>query len=199
MTYVDRSPAGRIRTALTGINAAWSATLNPARRASGSHAMTSLVNPPLPIPASVLDDRAKAHDVLAHWSLTVMRGRRLHRVGAAGVPALCGFLWIHAAWLADYPKALADLESSAAALGQIAADNAPHRFKVGNCPGTTNDLPCPGAVKATVRADDDLLPSVLTCSGTPVHSWPAGEWRILERRLHMDEAAARRLALAIRV
>jgi len=64
-------------------------------------------------------------------------------------------------------------------------------------PGTTNGAPCPGLVKATVRSDDDLLPSELACDATPSHVWPAGEWHVLERRLHMNEAAARRLAVAI--
>jgi hypothetical protein len=190
--------AGRLRKALDDIRRDYDATLAPARRDIGSHALGSLVNPPIPISAAVLDTRATAHERLGYWALVVMRGRRLHRAGDAGVPALAAFLTVHADWLAAYPKALAELESSAADLGEIAADNAPHRFKVGNCPGTTNDLPCSGNVRATVRADDDLLPSTLRCSGMPAHEWPAAEWRLLERRLHMDEGAARRLAAAIR-
>jgi len=153
----------------------------------------SMVNPPLPVSADVLDKRAKAHERLAWWALQVIRGRKLHRLVAIDVHALCGFLLIHVDWLADYPRALADLEGSAAELGVIAADNAPRHQDVGACPGSTNGLPCPGVVKATIRRDDDLLPSELVCSGAPSHSWPAGEWKTLNRRLHADASAARRL------
>jgi len=192
-----RITAGRIRRALYQISDAWDDTLEPARRSAGSHAMTSLVNPPLPIPADVLDKRAKAHERLAWWSLMVIRGRNLTHLVAVDVAALTTFLLIHVDWLADQPGALTDLEGCAADLTQIAADNAPHRFKVGKCPGSNNGLPCPGTVKATVRADDDLLPSSLTCDATPSHSWPSGEWRTLNRRLHMDAGAARRLLAVI--
>lgn len=190
--------AARIRTALAGIRDAWDDTLEPARRATGSHVLTSMVNPPLPVDADVLDKRAKAHERLAYWARMVITGRRLHRLVAVDVAALCTFLLIHADWLAGFPRALAELEGSASELGAIAADNAPRCQDVGPCPGTTNGRPCPGMVKATIRRDDDLLPSLLVCSGTPAHEWPAGEWRVLERRLHMNTGAARRLAAAIR-
>lgn len=193
-----RTSAGRIRAALYGISDAWDDTLEPARRGNGSHVLLSLVNPPLPISADVLDKRAKAHERLAYWALVVISGRKLHHLVAVDVPVLTAFLLIHCDWLAAYPRCLSELEGSAGDLGVIAADNAPRHQDVGRCPGTTNGTPCPGMVKATIRRDDDLLPSELTCTGTPSHSWPAGEWRVLERRLHMDAGAARRLAAAIR-
>jgi len=129
---------------------------------------------------------------LAWWSLQVIRGQHLHRLVAIDVKPLCAFLLIHADYVAQWPKALADLESSAAELGVIAADNAPRHQGVGRCPGTNGDLPCTGMVTATVRRDDDKLPSGLQCNGTPSHSWPAGEWRTLNRRLRMDAGASRR-------
>lgn len=190
--------AGRIRRALYQISDAWDDTLEPARREVGSHAAGSLVNPPLPIAADVLDKRRTAHVRLAGWSRVVITGRKLHRLPTVDVPALCAFLIVHCDWLAGSEfgtVATNQLEASSADLGVIAADNAPHRFRVGSCPGTGADgLPCPGVVKATVRADDDLLPSVLACDAVLPHSWPAGEWRVLERRLHRDAGAARREA-----
>ena len=192
--------ADRIHAALTTILENYATTLSPARRATGAHVLTSLVNPPLPLSAAILDTRATAHERLAYWAQLVIRGRKLHHLAAVDAPTLAVFLLIHVGWLATHHwahHALAELENSAATLSVIAADNAPHQFRVGTCPGTTGDLPCPGVVKATVRADDDLLPSALTCDAIPAHSWPAGEWRVLERRLHMDEGAARRLAAAI--
>ena len=102
----------------------------------------------------------------------------------------------HAAYLAAHKwalKALDELENSATDLAQIAADNAPHKFKIGPCPG----LDCTGTLRVVLRRDDDLLPSELACNGQPAHTWPAGEWRMLERRLHMNAGAARRLAVAI--
>jgi len=189
--------ASRIHNALETIRKDWDDTLEPARRGQESHALSSLVNPPLPISAATLDTRAKAHERLAWWALMVIRGRHLHHLVDIDVKALCAFLLIHTDWLADYPKALADLETSATDLGAIAAQNQPRHQDVGPCPGTTNNLPCPGTVKATIRRDDDLLPSELACDATPRHAWPAGEWRVLERRLHMNAGAARRLAAAI--
>jgi hypothetical protein len=185
--------AARLRDALTTIRDDWDDTLEPARRAQESHALTSMVNPPLPVPADVLDARLKAHERLSYWSWYTLKTRHLSLLEAADPPALCTFLIIHAAWLAGFPKALTELEASAAELGVIAAQNQPRHQDVGPCPGTTNGLPCMGTVNATIRRDDDLLPSDLTCTGTPTHSWPAGEWRTLNRRLHADAAKARRL------
>jgi len=185
--------ASRIRNALETIRRDYDDTLEPVRRGQESHALSSLVNPPLPIPAGVLDIRAKAHERLAWWALQVIRGRHLHRLVAVDVHALTAFLLVHVDWLSAYPRALADLESSADKLGEIAAQNAPRHQDVGPCPGTTNGKPCMGMVTATVYRDDDLLPSNLTCSGTPSHSWPSGEWKTLSRRLHSDAAEARRL------
>ena len=183
--------ATRIKTALKGINNAYDDTLTPARRATESHALTPATNPPLPIPADILDKRATAHETLAYWSRIVINTKKLHLLPSADVHDLCAFLTIHANTLVPWPKALTELETSAEALGVIAADNAPHRFAVGPCPGNN----CTGIVKATVRADDDLLPSTLRCTGTPTHEWPAGEWRILERRLRLNTAATRRDAV----
>lgn len=189
--------AARLRTALTGIADAWDDTLEPARRDVESHALTSMVNPPLPISAGILDTRRTAHIRLAGWSRAVIAGRKLHLLAAMDVPALCAFLLIHVDYMATATwnaRCVADLESSASDLGVIAAQNAPHRFQVGHCPGsTTAGARCPGMVKATVRADDDLLPSQLTCNATPPHSWPAGEWRVLNRRMHAQAGLARRL------
>jgi hypothetical protein len=189
-----KTQAGRIRKALYQITDAWDDTLEPARRATGSHASSSFVNPPLPVPADVLDKRRTAHTRLAYWARLVIAGRKMRRLPAVDVPALAAFLLVHCDWLAEsYPKAVNELESSAADLGMIAADNAPRRFRVGACPGTNQGQPCPGVVGAIVRADDDLLPSQLACDALVPHSWPAGEWRVLERRLHRDEVAAKRL------
>jgi hypothetical protein len=194
MSVEDRSPAGRITTALHTISDCYDDTLEPARRGNGSHVLTSMVNPPLPVSADVLDKRAKAHERLAWWALQTMRGQHLHRLVTIEVKALCAYLTKHADYVAQWPKALADLEGSAADLGTIAAQNAPRHQDVGHCPGTTNGLPCKGMVTATVRRDDDLLPSSLVCDATPSHAWPAGVWKTLERRIHADAGVARREA-----
>jgi hypothetical protein len=188
----------RLRVALDGILAAWDDTLEPARRATESHAVTRLANPPLPVPANVLDKRATAHEHLAYWSRMVINSQHLHLLPAIDVPTLCAFLTIHVDTLVAWPKALTELEKSARDLGAIAADSVPRRQVVGPCTGsTTNGQPCPGTITATIRRDEDLLPSELRCDATPRHAFPAGEWRAMERRLHMNESAARRLAAAI--
>lgn len=187
----------RIHKALTEIARSYDQTLDPAHRLIETHALTNLTNPPLPISANILDTRAKACETLDHWYIHTRTARKLTTaLERWDVTGLVAFLTTHAAWLADTPdggRAAAQLEASSRALVEIATDTAPHRFKVGHCPGTTNGQPCPGTVRATVRSDDDLLPSELACDATPRHAWPSGEWRLLERRLHANAAAARRM------
>lgn len=211
--------AGRIRKAAYGIQDAYDDALEPARRTIESHALCSLVNPPLPISAVILDARADACETLDRWYIHIRTARRLN-VGIErwDVPTLTRFLVIHCEFLGesvDGARAAHELEMSSDALKEIAQGNAPRKFKVGRCPGMTNGLQCPGSVRATVRSDDDLLPSELACDAVPRHVWPAGEWRVLERRLHasataarratvvrgshVDEGAARRLLVAIRM
>lgn len=188
----DHTPAGRIIEALAEIRKFYDATLQPVHRGAGSHALTVVIAQP-PITAATLDVRRRAYAALVYWTMVVVRGRKLHRTGKAGVPALTGFLTIHADWLATYAKAVADFERSATALTQIATDSVPHHVSPGPCPGTVNGNPCPGVIRATLRRDDDLLPSEMACDATPRHAWPAGEWKLLERRLHANASAARRL------
>lgn len=187
----------RLRTALTSISQSYDDTLEPARRLIETHATTTLTNPPLPVSAVILDARNTTCTTLDRWYIHVRSTRRL-KIGIErwDVPALVAFLHTHAAWLAESPdgaRATAQLEGCARTLTEIAQDNAPRRFKVGKCPGTTNGQPCPGTVRATVRSDDDLLPSELACDATPMHAWPSGEWRVLQRRLQRSPATASRL------
>lgn len=195
-----RITAGRIRRALYQISDAWDDTLEPARRIIESHALTPPTNPPLPISADVLDKRRTAHIRLAYWARLVIQGQKLHLLAGVDVAALAAFLIIHCDWLADHPSSAAavrDLEDSATDLGAIAADNAPHRFNVGHCP----TVACVGVLRVVLRADDDLLPSALTCTVNPEHTWPAGAWRVLDRIINggpvRHEGAARRLVAVL--
>jgi hypothetical protein len=203
MTTPPHVLAKRIRTALAGILDAYDAVLVPVTRATGSHATNPTIAPLL-VSAQILDVRAHCRARMASLCLMVIDERELHteHLSALDVPAMADLLDRHADWIGEHEAAdvaVRELERSARDLGAIAADSVPKRQDVGPCPGTNNGKPCPGMVRATIRRDDDLLPSTLACSGTPSHEWPAAEWRVLERRLHMNESAARRLAAAIRV
>ena len=190
--------AYQIREALTTIQTAYVETLEPARRAAATH--TPSVTPQLPLSAAILDTRAATHERLSYWAQLIQRSQHLHQLPDVTVPALTSFLYVHAGHLAEHRwglKALDELSDSATALAQIAADNAPRRFRVGPCPGTMNGAPCPGVIFATLRADDDLLPSELRCNAEVPHAWSSGEWRMLERRLHMNASAARRLLVVL--
>ena len=183
--------AGRIRKALYGITDNFDSCLDPASRAPGSHARAG-VFPPLPINADILDKRALACARLRVWSALVMVGRRLQHLAADDACTMAAFLLIHVDWLAAQdagPQVASQLEASAADLGQVAADNAPHRFGVGRCPGYGTSergerVPCTGVLRVVLRRDDDLLPSVLACTLDPAHTWAAGQWRILGDQIH---------------
>ena len=186
----------QLRAALTTIDNTYDNTIEPVRRAIGAHVTMNSAHPPLPLAAAILDTRAAAHERVAYWAQLVQRGQHLTGLPAVDLHTLTAYLDKHAAYLAAHKwalKALDELENSATDLAQIAADNAPHKFKIGPCPG----LDCTGTLRVVLRRDDDLLPSELACNGEPAHTWPAGEWRMLERRLHMNAGAARRLMSTI--
>ena len=195
----DNTPAGHIYDALTSIAKNYPHTLEPTRHPTTTH--TPNTTPQPPISMAILDVRATAHEVLAYWAGLVITGQHLHHLPAVNVHDLTAFLLTHRDYLAAHKwvkHAITELEHSADALEQIVKDSAPHQFKVGTCPGTMNGQPCPGTITATLRVSDDLLPSTLGCNAEQPHTWSSSEWRVLERRLHMDAGAARRLAAAIR-
>jgi len=69
--------AKQIRRALDTIIEHWDATLEPVRRATGSHVKATR-EPPMPISANVLDVRAMCRSRMAAWCLLVMDERDLH-------------------------------------------------------------------------------------------------------------------------
>jgi hypothetical protein len=184
----------RIRAALGTIRVAYPKTLHPTKHGTSPH--TAVITSSGPISAATLDVRIQAHERLAYWSGLITTERKLTHLPAATVPSLISFLTIHADYLATHKwglKALDELENSADRLTEIATDSIPERFTVGPCPVVS----CPGILHATLRRSDDLLPSELACSAENPHVWSSGEWRVLERRMHMNERAARRLMSAI--
>ena len=190
----------QLRAALTTIDNTYDDTIEPVRRAIGAHVTMNSAHPPLPLAAAILDTRAAAHERAAYWAQLVQHGQHLTGLPAVDLHTLTAYLDKHAAWLAAHKwgtKALEELENSADALTQIVKDSAPHKFKVGSCPGTMNGAPCPGTITVTLRVSDDLLPSVLGCNAETPHVWSSSEWRVLERRLHMNAGAAKRFAAAI--
>lgn len=50
---------------------------------------------------------------------------------------------------------------------------------VADCPADG----CPGLLRATLSAQDDLLPSRVICTEEPEHTWQADQWRALRRAL----------------
>lgn len=43
--------------------------------------------------------------------------------------------------------------------------------------------PCPGVLVAVIHDLDSLLPSEVICTGRPMHTWGAAQWRALGRRV----------------
>jgi len=180
---MNDNPARQIRKALLKITEHYDDTLDPARRAPGSHVKTSK-DAPLPISADILDKRMQCRTRLAKWCWVVIRDRDLHteNLSVWDVPGMCDLLQRHSDWLSeteDGPLALWELEASARDLRGIAV---PHRrdwMSLGICPltvevvvevdgkDTLEVVGCAGTIRAYPEAD----PYCDSCGVTAVVSW----------------------------
>ena len=168
-------PAVDIRRALGSILKHWDDTLEPVRRAPGSHVQTS-GDAPLPISADVLDKRAMCCSRMAGWCLVVIEDRDLHTEHLSGLDVfgMADLLTRHAAWLGEHEAAadvVAELEASARDIEGIAAPLRREWMSLGMCPlvveGEGEPEPCMG----TIRAYPDADPYCDGCGTEAVVSW----------------------------
>lgn len=165
----------QILRALADIGKHYDDTLEPVRRAPGSHVKASK-EPPLPISAHVLDVRAMTCSRLAGWSLMVIDERDLHTEHLSGtdVRAMCDLLRRHADWLSEHEAAadvVAELEGSARDLTGIAAPHRKDWMSLGICPLFVERDGEPVGCTGTIRAYPDCDPYCDGCGTKAVVTW----------------------------
>ena len=168
-------PAARIRKALGSIVKHWDATLEPVRRAPGSHVKTSR-EPPLPISADVLDKRAMCCSRMAGWCLVVIEDRDLHTEHLSGLDvfAMADLLKRHCDFLGEHQAVadvVAELEASARDIAGLSAPRRREWMSLGTCPlvGEVEGEPTP--CLGTIRAYPDADPYCDGCGIVAVVSW----------------------------
>ena len=162
-------PARQIRKALMTITRHWDDTLEPVRRAPGSHVQTSK-EAPLPISAHVLDVRAQCRSRMASDCLMVITERDLHTEHLSGfdIVAMADLLMRHSDWLGQHEAAAIvvwELEASADDLKGIAAPHRKDWMSLGICPLT---------VEAAVVVDGEDTLEVVGCTGT-IRAYPEAD------------------------
>lgn len=187
---MSEDPARQIRKALLAITRHWDDTLEPVRRAPGSHVQTSK-NAPLPISAHVLDMRAHTRARMSYWCIVVIRDRDLHteRLSGFDVPAMADLLHRHSEWLGEQDglidrfgqiqQPVSELEKCAKDLRGIAAPHRREWMSLGICPltveavvvvdgeDTLEQVGCTGTIRAYPEAD----PYCDACGVVAVVSW----------------------------
>jgi hypothetical protein len=179
-----------LRTDLSTIQAWWPVLLD-LPRSPGGH-LSSYVESPPPVPIGVLSLRRHAAEQLGGWVVTMHRQRKLHTViDLADIIAVCRFLDVHRAWLAERRKAVEQIGAIAASITELVEQTQPHRILIGRCPD------CAGKLIAILRNADALLPSELRCNINPTHVWTPSQWTGLGQRINIRairyEVAASRL------
>lgn len=167
--------AGQIRKALTTITKHWNDTLEPVRRAPGSHVKTSKT-PPLPISADILDKRAMCRSRMAGWCLVVIDDRDLHteRLSGLDIFAMSDLLTRHADWLGSHEAAadvVDELEASARDIRGIAVPHRKDWQSLGACPLEVDTEDGPVICGGQVRAYPDADPKCQSCGIEGVTSW----------------------------
>jgi len=167
--------AGQIRKALLKITEHYDDTIQPARRAPGSHVKTSK-EAPLPISADILDKRMQCRARLAKWCWVTIRDRDLHteNLSVWDVPGMCDLLQRHADWLSeteDGPLAQWELEASARDLRGIAVPHRKDWMSLGICPLIIDAEGEPVGCTGTIRAYPEADPYCDSCGTVAVVSW----------------------------
>lgn len=188
----DVRVAGRITDALHLLARHWPATANPPRVTASTTHTTPASKPPMP--AAVLSLRREVRDHLAGHVRVVAQHRDLRGPGEVDVPTVTRWLAAHADWLGGNlavtgrPARVAhDLEHLARRVREVALQQRPSTVDVGPCPEAATreeGAHCGGMLRATVRRDDDLLPSTIRCTHDPTHSWAPRQWEDLAQRVH---------------
>jgi hypothetical protein len=149
--------------------------------------ITATFGHPLPIDTRVAAHREQIRHDLFWWSRLVADERGVHEPRAT-VPACGTFLATHGDWCAAQPwvdellEVMLELRRDAF---RLAYPDGRRRIVLGTCTESVDGQPCPGTLTATVRATDDLLPSVIACR-TCGTEWTPDRWLTLGRRIHRE-------------
>ena len=138
-------------------------------------------------PGLVLNDvAATARTVIRHTLVANVRmvheERGLHEWPKDSVPAMVTWIKAHLDWLAAHEIAGDIADEHRALHRQARAAAYPNRVRQWElCPCIEAD--CSGILTVTIRSDDDLLPSAISCDHDPDHQWSSSQWLTLGRQL----------------
>lgn len=153
--------------------------------AGGGHVQPSSASPPRD---DVVAMRTEIRHVLVAWCRLVSEERGISPP-ADDVTAMGAYLVRHAEWLAarEYAGEAADeLAGLAGRAWGLAYPSGTRRLDLHeSCPY------CDAELTATMRPQDGgLLPSDVVCAGEEHHTWPADQWRKLDRLVARRRAVA---------
>jgi hypothetical protein len=180
------------------IETSWPDLLDLPRTPGGDRVDTSMASP-TPVPVSVLSMRVEAMHTLGAITHRVWDDQHLTSyINLLNVPQMCGFLTIHAGWLATHGPTKETAEEVALIAGKVTeliGQTKARSFAAGMCPD------CEGTLIAYMQVDGAPLPSDLRCNLNPDHVWTQQQWHFLGNRISGEairyEDAARRLAAVI--
>ena len=196
----------KIAAHLRTIRRAWPDMLPTGPRTGQRERVHSTREPSPPAPIAVLSLRREVCEVLASWvrlvledALDVNGGTMVVHLDGRDAEALAGWLVVWADWLGEHEAAriaLDELGMMARLCEDVVTQRRVRRFRVGPCIDFMHDrngepilndgrlVSCTGKLFALIRSEDDLLPSVLTCTADPAHAYTASEWRRLGERIY---------------
>lgn len=141
-------------------------------------------------PGLVVNQRAvTARTLIRHQLVSttrmVIEERHLTTWPTETVPAIVTWLNPHIDWLATHeiaPDIATEYANVRAEAQRIAYPAKTRRWFLSPCVEEN----CDGALMVTIRSDDDLLPSAITCDKTTDHNWEPNQWLALGRRIRRE-------------
>jgi hypothetical protein len=154
----------------------------------------------LPIDPPVAEHRSDLRGKLASWSVMIAEEREISPPASGDPSRTATWLLVHLRWACAQPwvdEFAAELRAVRGRSLALLYPTGRRRVEVGVCV----EPDCGGLLTATIAPVDDLLPSEITCSADPAHSWEASRWVALGRRIFgaagVNDAGATRLAGAV--
>lgn len=192
--------SGRIRQSLLSIRNVWPVMVTLARRQTDDEPVTGSSSSPMPLPAHLLDVRARCEADLRTYATFILqhvqRGDVRDRVDGRSVESLAEFIDRWALHLVEQHPAAGErcalkVGDHAAKLRELVRGDQIRRYRLGRCPELVMVdearpealIPCQGSLWASMRQGDALLPKWIRCDGDHVHEWHPSEWAGLGRRL----------------
>lgn len=176
-------------------------------RGGASEVRVAAAHPGLAVRDPVVEHRATIRQTLVSWTLLVTEERGiglpwywrtialpdgvhgpLRRLATVdhNTTSLGKFIATHALWLAgqrfgaEAAGELRTLVTTGRSLRQLSGTSV---VPIGPCPRDGQDGRCEGTLKALMRRDSPLLPSVVVCDVDETHSWDSTQWTKLGRAM----------------